>query len=153
MGAGPSPGQGSPPAGAYRDQHRDPVQDPDSASVGELLSKVTADLSLLMRQELELAKTEIKQEVSQAAKGAGLFAGAGFAGYMLAVLGSLAIAYGIGSQIGYGWGTAIVTVVWALIGLTLLLLGRTQLRRVHAVPPRTAQTMKEDAQWARHPRS
>jgi hypothetical protein len=33
------------------------------ASVGELVSSVTTDLSALMRQELGLAKAEAKQEV------------------------------------------------------------------------------------------
>ncbi|MDE8588109.1 phage holin family protein, partial [Arthrobacter sp. NQ4] len=49
----------------------------DNASLGDLLGDVTRDLSTLMRQEVELAKAELKQSTSRAGKGAGMLAGAG----------------------------------------------------------------------------
>src|SRR5215213_2721445 len=52
-------------------------------SVGELMGEVAKDLSTLMRQELELAKVEVKAEATKAGKGAGLMGAAGFAGYMV----------------------------------------------------------------------
>lgn len=42
------------------------------ASVGQLFSEVSNDLSTLLRQEVELAKAEIKQEATKAATGAGM---------------------------------------------------------------------------------
>ena len=51
---------------------------PDSRpSVGEAFSEVAADLSTLMRQEVELAKAELRQSATRAGKGAGMLAGAG----------------------------------------------------------------------------
>jgi hypothetical protein len=51
---------------------------PDSrASVGELFSEVAEDLRTLMRQEIELAKAELRRSATRAGKGAGLLAGAG----------------------------------------------------------------------------
>ena len=47
-----------------------------SASVGELIGEVSRDLSTLMRQELELAKAELRQSASRASKGAALSRGA-----------------------------------------------------------------------------
>jgi hypothetical protein len=127
--------------------------DTSDASLGELFSEITTDLSTLIRQEIELAKAEVKTEAVKAGKGAGMLGGAGFAAYMLIVFGSLSLALAIGSQIGYGWGALIVAVLWAVIGAVLAVSGRHQLRSVNPKPELTAETIKEDAQWARHPRS
>jgi hypothetical protein len=127
--------------------------DPSGASLGELMSEIAADVSTLMRQEVELAKAEIKQEAVKAGKGAGMLGGAAYAGHLVLLFGSLALALAIGSQIGYGWGAFIVTVVWAIVAAVLAARGRAQMRRVHPKPERTVQTLKEDAQWARHPTS
>lgn len=123
------------------------------ASVGELLSEVTDDLSTLMRQQIDLAKAEIKEEAVKAGKGAGMLGGAAFAGYMVLVVGTFAAVFGIAALLGLGWAALIMTGVWAVIAAVLGLRGRTQLRNVSPKPDRTVQTLKEDAQWARHPTS
>ena len=51
--------------------------DVEGRSVGELLGEVTSDLSKLMRQEVELAKVELKEEATKAGKASGLLGGAG----------------------------------------------------------------------------
>src|SRR2546430_16504329 len=56
--------------------------DVSQASVGDLLGEVTRDLSTLMRQEVELAKAEGRQERTKAGQAAGRFAGAGLPGGM-----------------------------------------------------------------------
>lgn len=123
------------------------------ASVGELLSEVTDDLSTLMRQQIDLAKAEIKEEAVKAGKGAGMLGGAAFAGYMVLVVGTFAAVFGIAALLGLGWAALIMTGVWAVIAAVLGLRGRTQLRNVSPKPDRTVQTLKEDAEWARHPTS
>ena len=72
---------------------------------------------------------------------------------MVLVIGSLAIAYALGSKTGYGWGAFIVTVVWAAIAAVLAVVGRAQLKKVNPTPELTVQTVKEDVQWAKHPKS
>ena len=47
--------------------------DVEGTSVGQLIGEVTKDLSTLMRQELELAKVEVKAEAKKAGQGAGMF--------------------------------------------------------------------------------
>jgi hypothetical protein len=122
-------------------------------SVGQLMSEIATDLSALMRQEVELAKAEIKIEASKAGRGAGMLGGAAYAGHLVLLFGTLALVFAIGSQIGLGWAALIMTAVWGVIAAVLALRGRDQLRRVHPKPERTVQTLKEDAQWARHPTS
>jgi hypothetical protein len=118
-------------------------QEIGSASVGEMIGHVAQDLSLLMRQELELAKAEVKQEVSKAGKAAGMLGGAGFAGYMVLLFASIAAWWGLANVMNVGWAALIVTGIWAAIGAVTFALGRRQLREVHPKPEQTAETVKE----------
>jgi hypothetical protein len=116
---------------------------PDSqASVGELFSEVAEDLSTLMRQEVELAKAELRQSAARAGKGAGLLAGAGVSGHMVLLFASIAAWWGIGDATGYGWSALIVAAIWMVIAAILGLMGR---REISAIPgiPQTAQTVKQ----------
>ncbi|GGY38179.1 phage holin family protein [Streptomyces djakartensis] len=121
------------------------------SSVGELLSDVTTDVQTLFRQEVELAKTEVKEEATKAGKAAGMYGGAGFAGYMVLLFLSLAAVLGLANVMDGGWAALIVTAVWAVIAAVLYQRGRTRMRTVSPKPEQTVETMKENAQWARHP--
>ena len=116
---------------------------PDSrATVGELFSEVAEDLSTLMRQEVELAKAELRQSAIRAGKGAGLLAGAGVSGHMVLLFASVAAWWGIGDATGHGWSALIVAAIWLMIAAVLGLMGR---REIGAVPgiPQTTQTVKQ----------
>jgi hypothetical protein len=115
----------------------------ENASVGELLSDVTRDLSTLMRQEVELAKAEIKTEVAKVGKGAGMLGGAGFAGYMVALFLSIALWWGLSNSMDQGWAALIVAGIWAVIAAVLFVTGRSTLRTVHPTPERTVETVKQ----------
>lgn len=130
-----------------------PQQKSQEDSLGRLFSEVTSDMQTLLRQELELAKAEVKQEAAKAGKAAGLFGGAGLAGYMVALFLSFAALYGLGKVMDLGWAALIVTGIWAVIGAVMYTLGRSRMREVSPKPERTLETLKEDAQWARHPTS
>jgi hypothetical protein len=121
----------------------EPVRDIAGTSVGQLVSDVTQDLSTLMRQELALAKAEVKVEAVKAAKGAGMLGAAGFAGYMVLLFASIAAWWGLAELMASGWAALIVTAVWAVIGAVLFTVGRRQLHEVHPTPERTKETVKE----------
>jgi len=118
-------------------------RDVGAASVGELIGEVSQDLSTLMRQELALAKAEVKQEAVKAGRAAGMFGGAGFAGYMVLLFASIAAWWGLAEVMAKGWAALIVTVVWAVVGAVLFALGRQRMREVNPTPERTAETVKE----------
>ncbi|MFD5830304.1 phage holin family protein [Lentzea sp. NPDC060358] len=122
-------------------------------SLGDLVSDLTGDLSKLMRQELELAKAEIRQEAAKAGKATGMLAAAGFAGYLTTVLLSLALVFALGAVVPLGWAALIVAVLWGIAGAVLYTGGRARLRTVNPKPERTVETLKEDAEWAKHPTS
>jgi hypothetical protein len=122
-------------------------------SIGNLISQVAGDVSTLFRQEVALAKEELKAEAVKAGKAGGMLAGAGFAGYMVAVLLSLALVLALGDVMPDGWAAVIVAVLWAIIGGVLYAVGRNRMKDVDPVPRQTVETLREDAQWVRDQRS
>jgi hypothetical protein len=117
--------------------------DVGSATVGELITDVSRDLSTLMRQELELAKAEVKAEVTKTGKAAGMLGGAGFAGYMVLLFLSFALWWGLANVMDQGWAALVVAVIWAAIGGVLYVTGRRTLRTVNPKPERTVDTVKQ----------
>ncbi|MBW5423137.1 phage holin family protein [Streptomyces sp. BG9H] len=126
---------------------------PDDPSIGDLLSEISTDLSQLVRDEIELAKAEIKQESTKAGKAVGMLGGAGYAGHLALLLGSLTVIFALSHVVDIAWAALIVTAVWAVVAAVLYKTGRKRLRTVNLKPEQTVETLKEDAQWARHPTS
>jgi hypothetical protein len=120
----------------------EPVDVADT-SVGELLSNVMSDVSTLVRQEVELAKAEVKTEAAKAAKGAGMVGGAGFAGYMVVLFLSLALWQGLANVMDEGWAALIVAAVWVVAGAVLYATGRAEFRRINPKPERTVETLQQ----------
>jgi hypothetical protein len=114
----------------------------DSTSLGDLLGEVTRDISTLMRQEVDLAKAELKQSAAQAGRGAGMLAGAGVAGHFVLLFLSLALWYALGELIGLGWSAVVLAVLWAIVAAVLASIGRKELNAVKGMP-QTAETIQE----------
>ena len=112
-------------------------------SVGELIGEVTNDLSTLMRQEMTLAKAEMKEEAAKTGKAAGMLGGAGFAGYMLVMFLSIAVWWGLGDAIGRAWSALVVAIVWGIVAAVLYSNGRKKMREVHPRPERTMSTLTD----------
>lgn len=119
-----------------------PEEKAATTSLGDLLSDVTADLSTLMRQEVELAKAELKESASRAGKGAGMYAGAGVAGHFVLLFLSLALWWSLGFYlIGLGWSAVVLAVIWGIIAAILAARGKKEMQAVKGLP-RTADTVK-----------
>jgi len=119
-------------------------------SLGELVQTATRDLSLLVSQEIALAKLELKREASAAGKGAGLFGGAGLTGLLALLFLSIALAFAIGKPTTLGVGFLAVGLLYLVLAAVLGLVGKKQLGQVGA-PEKTIATLKDDAAWAKHP--
>ncbi|MGJ3510004.1 phage holin family protein [Enemella sp. A6] len=119
----------------------------DNRSIGEIFADLTTNLSTLMRQEVALAKAEVRESATAAGKGAGMFAGAGVAAHLMLVFLSIAIWWGIAHLIGsdeprFGWAALIVAVIWAVVAAILALAGKSSLNKVEGAP-RTAETVSQ----------
>jgi hypothetical protein len=99
-------------------------------------------MSTLMRQEVELAKVELRQSASRAGKGAGMMAGAGVAGHFVLLFLSVALWWALGTVIGLGWSAVLVAVIWAIVAAVLASIGRKELKAVKGLP-QTTETLQE----------
>jgi len=136
--------------------------DVEGTSVGQLIGDVTRDLSTLMRQELELAKAELKADATQATdevkaqaskagKGAGMLGGAGYAGHMVALFLSIALWWALSHPVGHSWSALIVAVIWGIVAAVLYSMGRKQLKtidfsglkNINPKPEQTVETLQQ----------
>jgi hypothetical protein len=124
-------------------QTRPDLPDPSLRSVGELLGDITADLSTLMRQEMDLAKAELRETVDHAKVGGSMLGGAAVAGQLALVFLSLALWWALGDLIGLGWSALVVGLLWAVVAGALAAAGRARLRRMTPVAQRTIETTKD----------
>jgi hypothetical protein len=124
--------------GAAPETRTDPQSRP---SIGDLLSDVSQDVTLLMRQEVELAKAEIKQSATRAGKGAGMLGAAGVSAHFAVLFLSIAGWWALGDAIGRGWSGLVVALIWLLIAAALALTGRKEIKTVTGLP-KTAETVK-----------
>lgn len=125
----------------------------DTRSVGEIVGDLTHDMSDLIHQEMDLAKVEMKQEVSKLGKGAGMFGGAGVAGHFMLFFLSFALTYLLANWIPLWVGALITAVLWGIAAAVLAANGRKEVKEANPQLPQTQRTLKEDAQWARAQKS
>lgn len=118
--------------------------------LGELIGDITSNLSRLFRQEVELAKAEMRQEGKKAAAAAGMLAAAAVAGVLTLVLVSFALVYLLAEVMHIALAALLVGVVWAIAGAVLMAAGRRRMRTVTPLP-KTTETMKENARWLQNP--
>ncbi len=123
--------------------------DSQDQSLGDLFSRVTSDISTLVRQELDLAKVEIKQEVRTAGKAGGLLGGGAFTGYFALLFVSVALALGLATFLPNWLAFLVVGLLYGIAAAVLLSKGKKQLDHVDPVPHQTVDTLKEDVQWAK----
>jgi hypothetical protein len=121
----------------------------ENASLGDLFSRLTEDLSNLVRSEVELAKVEINQTVESARTAGISFGAAGFLGLMAFVLLSFAAAWGLAEVMAEGVAFLAVGATYGLVALALALMGRKKLETAKPVPEQTVETLKEDVAWAK----
>jgi Flp pilus assembly protein TadB len=140
---GVDPVLGTPPA--------EPLQPriEDQRSLGDIVGDVAQDLTTLIKQEMELARTELKQEAAKAGKGAGLLGGSGVAALLFLIFLSLTITFLLDNWMPLEVAALIVAAVWAVVAAVLAARGRAELKRSNPELPKTQQTLKEDAAWAR----
>jgi hypothetical protein len=121
----------------------------DERSLGELFSELTRQMSALVRQEMNLAKTEMTQKAREAGKDTGYLVAGGavaYAGFLMLLV-ALMLLLGIWLPL---WVAAlIVGVIVAGVGAFLVQRGRERLAKMDLAPQQTVDTLKETTQWAR----
>ena len=120
--------------------------------IGELLKQLANETTTLVRQELDLAKAEMREKAGKAGPGFGMWGAAGLTA--LLALGSLT-AFLILALDGVmpNWLAAlIVGLVYAAVAGVLYASGKQRVEEAGSpVPEKTIETVKEDVEWAKHP--
>ena len=138
---------------AYDSSPGAPGQQRDDRSLGEIVGDISSNLSALVRQEIDLAKTELKQEASTAGKGIGMLAGAAVTGLLVLIFLSWTIIWLLDNVMPVELAALIVALFWAVVTGVLASMGRKKLREANPQLPQTQQTLKEDAAWVRAQKS
>jgi uncharacterized membrane protein YqjE len=123
------------------------------ASLAELLSATTKDFSELVRAEVSLAKLELKEEATEAAKAGAMVGSAAVLGHLALLLALFAAAWGLDAVMPTGLAFLIVAVVVAIVAAVIFAMGRNRMRAATPVAPQTVETVKEDVEWARQLRN
>lgn len=123
----------------------------EDRSLGELFSELSRETSTLVRQEVDLAKTELTHKAAEVGKDVGFLAAGALVAYagFLTLVAMVVIAM---AQLGVAWwlSALIVGVVVLLVGGLLVRTGLTALRNEGMAPKQTIETLQEDAQWAKN---
>jgi xanthine/uracil permease len=118
----------------------------DERSLGDLFSDLSRETTTLVRQEVQLAKAELTQSATEAARGIGMLVAGGAVAYAGLLFLLLAI-------IEAGWdpwlSALVVGLVVVAIGAVLVLRARESLKPTNLAPQKTVETLKEDAAWAK----
>jgi uncharacterized membrane protein YqjE len=126
---------------------RPPASLEEERTLGDLFSDLSQKASLLVRQEVQLAKVEMKEKATEASKEVALIVVGIFLGN--AALLSLAAALIVGlSHFMEGWLAALlVGLVLAVVAGLLVAQGVQSLREMNALPQQTITTLQEDKEW------
>ena len=119
----------------------------EEKSLGDLFGELSQETSTLIRQEVQLAKAEMSEKVSEIGKNVAILAVGGFLAYagLLALIATLIL---ILAEVMAGWLAALlVTLVILIIGSVLIMKGLNDLKSINPAPEQTLETLKEDKEW------
>lgn len=130
-----------------------PGTQPTEPTLGALFANASQDLSALVRHEVALAKTEIRQDAKNGAKAGAMFVAAAFLGLLATIFISIAIAQGLVRAGVVSWlAFLIVAVAYLILAGVLAMIGKKAVSQVGA-PERTIRTSKDTAAFLKSPRS
>ena len=116
--------------------------------LGTLISGVIKDIQDLLRGEIQLAKTELKEDATSAGKGIGAIAAGVFVGLVGLIFLMLAATWLLDKWVQQWLAAGIVAVALLLVAAILAMSGRNKLRAGNFKPEQTIETLKEDREWA-----
>jgi len=127
----------------------------EDRSIGELFGQLSQDMTLLFRQELQLARAEMSTKISQVTSNLVSVVAGGFVAYVgaLALVAALILGLHQAAEISPWVSALIVGAIFAIAGYVMLNRGLKELKRVDLAPRRTVETLKDDVQWAKEQRS
>lgn len=123
--------------------------DPRTDSLSGTIGKIVDDVRELFREEVALARAELRQEIGELSAAAIRFAAGAAAGGLALFFLLLAIAQGFAMLVHWPiWaGYFAMAVVLGIGAAAAVQSARGKARAVSAVPPQTVETLKETKEW------
>lgn len=120
-------------------------------SVQEVLRDIVGNFQEIIRSEFRLAKTELREEASRAAKpvatfGVGLVFGFYGVGFLI-----LSSVYGLSTLIPMWLAALLVGSLLAVVAIVLISSSSKKLKFVNPTPDKTIRSLEENVPWTRHP--
>ncbi len=127
----------------------------EDRSIGELFGQLSQDMTLLFRQELQLARAEMSEKIAHVTGNLVSVMAGGFVAYVgaLALVAALILGLHEAAEVSPWVSALIVGAIFAVAGYVMLNRGLKELKRVDLAPRRTVETLKDDVQWAKEQRS
>lgn len=121
----------------------------DERSLGELFAELARETSVLVRQEVELAKTEMTQKATRVGRDAGTIGIGGAIAYAGLLVLISAVILGLGEIMPLWLSALLVGLVVAILGGIVIQRGVSALKRADLTPRQTIQSLKDDTEWAK----
>jgi uncharacterized membrane protein YqjE len=121
----------------------------NNRSISEILQDVLRNLQSIVRSEILLAKTEIREEITKAKPAILLLAMGAVCGAFGALFLLLTIMYALSLAVPLWASALIVAAALSIVAAITLNSGQKQMGRVRPLPDKTIASMKENAEWAR----
>jgi hypothetical protein len=131
----------------------------EQPTVGELLKDLREESTLLLRQEIALAKKEISEKISTAARNLAYLAAGTLVAYcaitfILLAISSLIAQTLAAHDVSIGWaiflGLLIVGLIIGVVSIVMIVKGAQTLKKMSLTPEKTVETLKEDKTWAQN---
>ena len=121
---------------------------PSPEGLGSIVSGIVKDLQEIVRGEVKLAKTEIREDVSAMGKGAASIAAGGIVAFVGFVFLMLRATFVLSKWVEMWIAALILAVALLLIGAILAMSGKRKLSASSLKPTESMESLKEDQAWA-----
>lgn len=120
----------------------------DERTLSELFSDLSRDARILVRQEVELAKIELKEKGAEVGKDIGMVVAGGAVAYAGLLLLMATFVLTLARFMPLWLSALIVSVLVLGTGILLIQQGQSSLKARNLKPRRTVETLKETKEWA-----
>jgi uncharacterized membrane protein YqjE len=119
-------------------------------SLGSLVTGIVEDLQHVVRGEVQLAKTELKEDAGKLGKGAGMLAAGAMVGLVGFTFLMLALTYLLNKSMQMWLAAGTVGLALVILAAIVAMTGKNQMSAANLKPQQTIDSVKEDQEWASH---
>jgi len=118
-------------------------------SISDVVQDIIRNIQEMLRSEVRLAKTELREEAAKA-KSAGILLGGGAVSAFFAIFFLLLMTVYALTRVMPDWSAALIVAgLMAIVAGLMLSAGMKRFKQVHPTPERTVENIKENVEWVK----